>query len=164
MNENRWRSFVVIIATFAVAIGSGALIIVHNCEWDNNRSLQVARGFLTYFHVITGTVAYILVTILLLISLARRIQRYSVGKEPFLKTFSKLLYSHLFIFIPPIVYGSSQIPYKIVVQKKIRSSHTFNVEFQQENIYNQSLIGNINWCTSCYHVVTLYLSIESLYD
>ncbi len=35
-----------------------------------------------------------------------------------IKTFLKLLYTHLFIFVPPIAYAISQIPYTIVYHTK----------------------------------------------
>jgi hypothetical protein len=35
-----------------------------------------------------------------------------------IKTFLKLLKSHLFIFVPPIAYGICQLPYTIVVNTK----------------------------------------------
>jgi hypothetical protein len=59
-----------------------------------------------------------LATLLVLISFASRIRRYGMENGSYIKTFLKLLYTHLFIFVPPIAYGISEIPYAVIYYTK----------------------------------------------
>ncbi len=53
-----------------------------------------------------------------LISFSRRIRRYGTENVSFIKTFLKLLYTHIFIFVPTIAYGVDDIPCTIVSHSK----------------------------------------------
>jgi hypothetical protein len=107
MNVSRWRSSVAVIFIFAVASGSATPMIVYKCDWDNIPNLQTVRGFFGWFSIIAGITIYVLATLFVLIHFAHRIRRYGTENGSFIKTFLKLLYTHLFIFVPPIAYKHS---------------------------------------------------------
>jgi hypothetical protein len=114
MNANRWRSFVTSLVIFTIAGGSAAPMIWSNCDWDHIPPLGTVHVFFVWFYIVTGLVIYVVATLLVLISFAGRIRRYGMENGSYIKTFVKLLYTHLFIFVPPIAYAISQIPYTIV--------------------------------------------------
>jgi hypothetical protein len=99
---------------FAVAGGSATPMILYKCDWENIPNLQTVRGFYGWFYTISGITLYVVATLFVLISFARRIRRYGTENGSFIKTFLKLLYTHLFIFIPPIAYGVGYLPYAII--------------------------------------------------
>jgi len=74
--------------------------------------------FFVWFYVIAGIAIYLLATVVVLISFARHIHYYGMENGSRIKTFLKLLYTHLFIFVPPIAHGISQIPYATIYHKK----------------------------------------------
>ncbi|CAM4918625.1 unnamed protein product [Rotaria socialis] len=113
-NATRWRSICTIIFLSAVACGSITPMIIYKCDWDNIPSLQTMRLILVWFSTVAGLSTYVLAILLILISFARRIRRYGTENGSFIKTYLKLFYSHLFIFIPPIAYAVGYIPYTIV--------------------------------------------------
>ena len=113
MNAHRWRSVVTVTIIFAVAIGSVIPPLIFNCGWASRPNLQIARAVFIFFYPAVGIVIYILATLLILVSFTRRVREYSTGKGSFLKTYLKLLRSHLFIFVPPITYAVSYIPYTV---------------------------------------------------
>jgi hypothetical protein len=115
MNANRWRSFITTLVIFIIAGGSAAPILWYKCELDNLPHVQTAQTFFVWFYIVTGLVIYVLAALLVLISLARRIRRYGMEHGSYIKTFLKVLKSHLFIFVPPIAYVISEIPYTVVV-------------------------------------------------
>jgi hypothetical protein len=118
MTANRWLSLVTTIFIFAVAGGSAAPLLLYKCDWDNIPGLEIARGFFIWFYISTGITIYVLATLLVLISFSHRISRYGTDNGSRKKTFCKLLYKHLFIFVPPIAYIIVYIPYTIVYSKK----------------------------------------------
>lgn len=79
-------------------------------------ALQIARHFISWFIIGLSISMYLIATVTVLISFAQRIRRYGMENDSCIKTFLKLLYTHLFIFIPPISYGLSQIPYTIAYE------------------------------------------------
>ena len=111
---SRWKPLITIIISFIIAGGSAAPMLAYKCGWDHIPGLQTARYFFVGFYISTGVVTYILATVTVLHSFTRRIQRYGVENRSFCKTFLKLLYTHLFIFAPPIAYAIGYIPYTIV--------------------------------------------------
>jgi hypothetical protein len=113
MNASRWRSGTAIIILFGIGVGTDTPLLLYKCDWNNMPTLQIARNFFSWFYLIAAIVLYVLTTLLVLISFARRIRRYGMEDGSYIKTFLKLLYTHLFIFTPPIAYGVSQIPYTI---------------------------------------------------
>jgi hypothetical protein len=113
-NSSRWRSFAFIIFNFALAGGSAIPMIVYKCDWDNIPNVQTMRDFFITFYIVAGITIYVLATLLVLISFARRIRRYGTENGSFIKTFLKLFYTHLFIFIPPTAYAVGYIPYAII--------------------------------------------------
>ncbi len=126
MNANRWRSIVTSLIMFIIAGGSAAPLLWCKCEWDNIPPLQTLHVFFVWFYIVTGLVIYLVATLLVLISFARRIRRYGMRKNvSYIKTFLKLLYTHLFIFIPPIAYIISEIPYTIVVNTESPGNEYF---------------------------------------
>ena len=114
---SRWKLLVTIIITFTITGGSAVPMLVYKCDWDHTPGLQTARYFFVWFYISTGIITYILATVMLLHSFTRRIHRYGVENRSFIKTFLKLLYTHLFIFAPPIAYVIGYIPYTIVYSK-----------------------------------------------
>lgn len=76
-------------------------------------NVQIAREFFSWFYISASIFIYLLATVLILISLARRICRYGMENGSYMRIFPKLLYTHLFIFVPPISYGIGQITYTI---------------------------------------------------
>jgi hypothetical protein len=113
-NSSRWRSFAFIIFNFAVAGGSAITMIVYKCDWDHILNLYSIREFFLWFYIIAGITIYVLATLLVLISFARRIRRYGTENGSFIKTFLKLFYTHLLVFIPPTAYAVGYIPYAII--------------------------------------------------
>jgi hypothetical protein len=111
-----------------------------------------------------GITIYVLATLLVLITFARRIRQYSTENGLFIKTYLKLLYRHLFIFIPPVAYMISNIPYTILTNLKISSSFLLSMWYLNGRIYSKNLDRNTDRHTDCYHMVTLCLFIESLYE
>jgi hypothetical protein len=124
MNASRWRSFLTTIVIFVIAGGSATPMLVYNCDCDNVPNLQIARGFFIWFYIIAGITIYVLATLLVVISFARRIHQYGMENGSCIKTFFKLLYTHLFIFVPPFAYAVSYIPYAIVINNK-NSKHSY---------------------------------------
>jgi hypothetical protein len=118
MNASRWRSYATIIVLFGIVSGAATPMLVYKCNWDSMPNLQIARSFHSYFYIAAGIAVYLLATLLVLISFTRRIRRYGMENGSYIKTFLKLLYTHLFIFVPPIAYGISQIPYTIAYRTK----------------------------------------------
>jgi hypothetical protein len=98
MNASRWRSYVATIVLFGIAAGSTIPMLVYKCEWGNIPNLQIARDFITESYIPVFIAVYLLATLLVLISFARRIRRYGMENGSHIKTFLKLLYTHLFIW------------------------------------------------------------------
>ncbi|CAF0939961.1 unnamed protein product [Adineta steineri] len=81
-------------------------------------NLNIVREVFSWFYITGGIAVYVLATLLMLISFARRIRRYGMENSSYIKTFLKLLWTHLFVFVPPAVYGISQIPYGVILHTK----------------------------------------------
>ncbi|CAM4809070.1 unnamed protein product [Rotaria magnacalcarata] len=113
-NATRWRSVCTITVLTVIAGGSAIPMMVYHCDFGNIPSLQTARLFLVWFSTVAGLSTYVLAILLILLSFARRIRRYGTENGSFMKTYLKLFYSHLFIFIPPFAYAFGYIPYTIV--------------------------------------------------
>ena len=122
---NRWRSFVTVMIISAIAGGSVTPMLLYKCGWRNIPSLKIARGFFVWFYISTGILIYVLATLLILISFTRRIRQFGTENGSFIKTFLKLLRTHLFIFIPPITYAVCYIPFTIVFHKRNRDHSYF---------------------------------------
>ena len=118
INVTRWRSVVTVIVTFAIAIGTSTPLVVYNCDWGKIPKLKTARGFITWFYITVAIVVYVVANIIILISFTRHIRIHGLENNSFIITFLKLLYRHLFIFIPPIAYAVCYIPYTIVINTK----------------------------------------------
>jgi hypothetical protein len=118
MNASRWRLYATTIIFFAITSGSVIPIFVYKCEWHNMLNPQITRDFYNHFYITVGITVYFLATLLTLISFAYRIRRYGMENGSYIRTFLKLLYTHLSIFVPPIAYSISQIPYTIVYNTK----------------------------------------------
>ncbi|CAF3412191.1 unnamed protein product [Rotaria socialis] len=112
-NATRWRPICSIIFLSVVACGSITPMIIYKCDWGDIPSLQTARLILVWFNTVAGLSTYIFAILLSLISFARRIGRYGTDDGSFIKTYLKLFYSHLSIFIPPIAYAVGYIPYTV---------------------------------------------------
>jgi hypothetical protein len=84
---------------------------------------MIARYFFIWFYITAGIIIYVLATLLVLVSFASRIRRCGRENGSFIKTFLKLLYTHLFIFVPPIAYAISQIPYSITYNTNSKGSY-----------------------------------------
>lgn len=113
-----WRSYATIIVIFVIAVGSATPMLIYNCDWDNKPALGTLRIFFVWFYMIVGIATYVLITILVLVSFARRIHYYGMENGSRIKTFCKLLRSHLLIFVPPLAFTICQLPYTIVVNTK----------------------------------------------
>jgi hypothetical protein len=100
---------------FAVAGGCVTPMMLYTCDPNKSPNFNIVRAFFGWFFNITGVTIYILATLLVLISFALRIRRYGTENGSFIKTFLKLLYTHLFIFIPPIAYVVGYIPLAVVL-------------------------------------------------
>ncbi|CAF3571900.1 unnamed protein product [Rotaria socialis] len=114
-NATRWRSICTITVFSVIATGSAIPMMVYNCDFGNIPGLQTARLFLVWFSIVTGLSIYVLATLLILISFARRIRQYGTEDGSFIKTYLKLFYNHLFIFIPPIAYAVGYISYTVII-------------------------------------------------
>lgn len=117
MNTTRWRPLIAITFLFALAGGCATPLLMYKCDWNTKPSLQTVRAFLVLFHMITGIIIYVLATVLVLMSFTRRIRRYGTENGSFIKTFLKLLHTHLFIFVPPITYAVGYLPYTILYEQ-----------------------------------------------
>ncbi|CAF3448655.1 unnamed protein product [Rotaria socialis] len=124
-NATRWRSVCTITVLSAIAGGSAIPMMVYNCDFGNIPGLQTARVFFGWFSGVAGLSTYVFGTLLILISFTRRIRRYGTENGSFIKTYLKLFYSHLFIFIPPIAYAVGYIPYTIVTNTQNTSQLYF---------------------------------------
>ena len=124
MNATRWRSIIAIIVIFIIAAAFITPMIVYKCEWDKEPDIQTLRSFFQGFSILSGIVIYIVATVLILIGFAQRIRSYGMENGPCIKTFLKLLKSHLFVFVPPITFGVCQIPFNIDVSTK-NPAHSF---------------------------------------
>ena len=121
-NATRWRSFGTLILVFLIAAGSATPMIVYKCDSDRVPYLDTLRVVFTFFYIIGGVLIYLVATILILISFARRIRRYGTESGSFIKTFLRLLYTHLFIFVPPAAHGLCYLPYSIAYSKGVPDS------------------------------------------
>lgn len=117
MSTTRWRSLITITFLFTLAGGCATPMLMYKCDWDNIPSLQTARHFFDFFFMISGIIIYVLATVLVLMSFTRRIRRYGTENGSFIKTFLKLLHTHLFIFVPPIAYAVGYVPYTILYKQ-----------------------------------------------
>ncbi|CAF1448632.1 unnamed protein product [Adineta ricciae] len=104
-NFSRKRSVIISVFLLIMAIGCSIPFIVYNCDWIGNHPIKTLRVFLMYFHICIPIVIYLIATILTFIGFARRIYAYGLEKHSQPRLFMKLIYTHLFIFIPPVVYS-----------------------------------------------------------
>lgn len=118
MNATRWRSFFGTIALFAIAGSFITPMLVYKCDWDNVPGLKTFYRFSQGFFLLLGIAVYIGATILILVSFTYRIRSYGTENGSSIRTFLRLLKSHLFIFFPPFMYGICQIPFIIAISKK----------------------------------------------
>ena len=102
-NSTRRQSIIVSTVLLAMGIGCAIPIAFYNCNWDGVPHLKTARVFLMCLHIAIPIIIYLVATVLSLIGLARRVHAYGLEKGSRIRTFAKLFYSHLFIFVPPIV-------------------------------------------------------------
>lgn len=114
----RWRLCTTLAVIFVLSVATVIPFLVYKCNWQSIPSLQTARLFFSWFYIIAGIAIYMLTILLVLISLARRIRRYGLGSSSYMKTFLKLLYTHLFVLLPPTVYVICQLPYTISYETK----------------------------------------------
>jgi hypothetical protein len=131
MHACRWRLYVAIIVVFGIAVASATPLFVYKCAWHYMPNLHIVRSFFSWFYITGGIVVYVMATLLILISFARR---YGIENGSYIKTFLKLLYTHLFIFIPPMAYGISHIPYIVAYHTRDKNIRITNVVFQLENL------------------------------
>ncbi|CAF4371797.1 unnamed protein product [Rotaria socialis] len=87
-NATRWRSICTITVFSVIATGSAIPMMVYNCDFGNIPGLQTARLFLVWFSIVTGLSIYVLATLLILISFARRIRQYGTEDGSFIKNIS----------------------------------------------------------------------------
>lgn len=119
MNNNRRRPFIIVSIVFLIAGGSVTPLIWYNCDWNKNLpALVTYRIFVIWFYIVVGLTIYVLATLLVLISFGRRVRRYGMENGSWIKTYLKLLKTHLFIFIPPIAYIIGYVPYTIVINTR----------------------------------------------
>ncbi|CAF1448641.1 unnamed protein product [Adineta ricciae] len=104
-NFSRKRSIIISVLLFLMAIGCSLPLIVYNCGWDGNRHIRPFQIALMFFHICIPILIYLIATILTFIGFARRIYAYGLEKHSQPRLFMKLIYTHLFIFIPPVVYS-----------------------------------------------------------
>lgn len=116
-NSTRTKSIIVSALLLAMGIGCSIPIAFYRCDWDHMPGLKAARVFLMYFHIAIPIIIYIIATVLSLIGFARRIRAYGMEMRSYKKTFAKLAYSHLFIFIPPFVYAICYGPFNLVASQ-----------------------------------------------
>ncbi|CAF1203271.1 unnamed protein product [Didymodactylos carnosus] len=116
-NATRLRSLVVVLIMIVIAAASSLHLFIYQCNYDVNGG-EIIRGVFLYFYTAVGIVLYVIAALLVLISFARRIHEYGNSGESCLKTFFKLLGKHLFIFIPPLVYGFAVLPYTIIINSR----------------------------------------------
>jgi hypothetical protein len=81
----RWRSCVAIIVILAIAVGSAMPLLVYNCDWNNIPALATLNTFFNWFYIIAGIAVYVVVTLLALISFARRIHYYGMENGSWIK-------------------------------------------------------------------------------
>lgn len=113
----RKRSIIVSVILLAMGIGCAAPLVYYNCNWDIVPGLQKLRVFFNTFHIAIPVLIYIIATVLSLIAFARRIRTYGMENRSYIGTFVKLVYSHLFIFIPPLAYAFCYGLYNIVASR-----------------------------------------------
>ncbi|UJR38523.1 hypothetical protein I4U23_031191 [Adineta vaga] len=104
-NSTRQRSIILSTVLIVMVIGCSTPVVVYNCNWDGTRHLKTLRVFLMAFHIGIPVLIYLVATVLSLIGFVRRIRAYGMEKRSWIGTFLKLFYSHIFIFIPPVVYA-----------------------------------------------------------
>ncbi|CAF3928390.1 unnamed protein product [Rotaria sp. Silwood1] len=101
----RKRSIIVSIGFIALGISSVTPLVYYKCAWKDIPGVKIFRMVLNGFHIVIPVFTYIISSILFLIVFARRIRTYGMENRCYIVTFVKLVYSHLFIFLPPLVYG-----------------------------------------------------------
>ncbi|CAM2729711.1 unnamed protein product [Rotaria socialis] len=113
----RKRSIIVSIIMLAMSIGCAIPIVFYDCAWNDVSHLKVLRVFFNAFHIAVPVLIYIVATVLSLIAFARRIRAYGMENRCYIVTFAKLVYSHLFIFIPPLAYAICYTLYNLVASR-----------------------------------------------
>ena len=104
-NFSRKRSIIISVLLLVMAIGCSLPLIVYNCGWDGNRDIRPLRIALMFFHISVPVLIYLVATIFTFIGFARRIHAYGLEKRSKPRLFMKLTQTHLFIFIPPVVFS-----------------------------------------------------------
>ena len=114
-NSTRRTSLIISTVLLVVVIGCSIPIVFYNCDWDHVPHLNVARVVLTAFHTAVPIIIYVIASILSLLGFSNRIRTYGMERRSYIVTFGRLLYSHYFIFIPPLVYFTCYIPFNAVL-------------------------------------------------
>jgi len=104
-NSTRKQSIIVSILLLIMGLACSVPIAIGNCDWDGTPPLKTARVVMMFFRTSIPILIYLIATILLFIGFAGRIRAYRLETQCYMRTFGKLAYSHLFIFILPVVYG-----------------------------------------------------------
>jgi hypothetical protein len=101
-----------------IGVGCATPLFVYKYNSHNMSALDTLGTFFNWFYIITGIAVCVVATILILVSFARRMHYYGMENGSWIRTFFKLLKSHLLIFIPPLAYTICQLPYTIVSNRK----------------------------------------------
>ncbi|CAF1276017.1 unnamed protein product [Adineta ricciae] len=97
-----------------MALAFSIPILYYNCDWSNAPHFKQFHFFLMVFHIALPILIYLIATVLCLIGFARRIRGYGLENRSYFRTFMKLFYRHLFIFVPLIVYTICYGSYNLV--------------------------------------------------
>ena len=115
MNATRWRSCLMTVSVLLIAGGSVAPLLYSKCGWPNIPSLKIWNHFANFFYLPVGILIYLLASVLVLISFARRIRQYGTENNSRMKTFRKLLRTHWFVFLPPLAAAICTTPYIMAI-------------------------------------------------
>ncbi|CAF1469738.1 unnamed protein product [Adineta ricciae] len=122
------RSIIISILGFCMTISTGIPMIINQCKWNTKYrtlSKRITSGFFYTVAVLAG-VTYFVAILIVLINFALRVYHINNQSIPRTKIFFILIQRHLFIFIPPIVYGLCVIPYPIWFPFKGRTQAYFH--------------------------------------
>jgi hypothetical protein len=115
MNATRWRSVITLLPIFCIIATISVPWLIYRCKWNIPHQASMRRILSGWFYTVDflAGLIYVLATLLVLISFALRIHHYGTTQESKTKIFFELLKTHLFVFIPPIIYLLCVIPYLI---------------------------------------------------
>ena len=104
-NSTRKQSIIVSILLLIMGSACSIPIAAGSCDWDGIPALKTLRVFFMFFYISIPILIYLIATVFSFVGFAGRIRAYRLETQCYMRTFAKLTYSHLFIFIPPLVYG-----------------------------------------------------------